>query len=223
MMQKLCWTRDKIIVALALLTLVGCTETKNEPLKILGPFKVEDRVGENGVFITDTIYTAIRPFEFIDQDGNMVSEKTVENKLYVTDFFFTSCPTICPKMKQQMLRVYDEFASEPDLIFLSHSIDPKRDSVGRLHDFAEKLGIDSKRWHLMTGERDSIYSMARHYLIAAQEDEAAPGGFAHSGAFLLVDKNRQIRGIYDGVDPDDVDKLMLDIRTLLDENKRAIQ
>jgi len=120
-------------------------------------------------------------------------------------------------MKQQMLRLYDDFEGNNDVLFLSQSIDPKRDSVTRLHDYAEKLGISSARWHLMTGDRDSIYSMAKHYMIAAQEDKLAPGGYAHSGAFLLVDRNKQIRGIYDGTDAEDVDKLAHDINGLLND------
>ena len=116
-----------------------------------------------------------------------------------------------------MLRLYNDFEDNDDVIFLSHSIDPKRDSVARLHDYAEKLGISSERWHLMTGERDDIYSMAKHYMIAAQEDKLAPGGYAHSGAFLLVDKSKQIRGIYDGTSAEEVDQLKEDIQKLLND------
>ena len=114
-----------------------------------------------------------------------------------------------------MLRIYDEFEDEDDLILLSHSIDPVRDSVARLNTFAKKLGVESSKWHMVTGNRDSIYGMAKHYMIAAQKDDLAPGGYAHSGAFLLVDKNKQIRGIYDGVDPESVDELMDDVKRIL--------
>lgn len=221
-MQTNCWNNTLKQAATALLAVVAtaCGEGPSERLPVLGPYTVEDRVVD-GRLKTDTVFTRIRPFSFTDQDGNEVSETTVEGKVYVTDFFFTSCPTICPKMKQQMLRVYEAFADEPGLVLLSHSIDPKRDSVGRLRDFAAKLDIESSRWHLVTGEKDSIYSMARHYMIAAQEDALAPGGYAHSGAFLLVDRNRQIRGIYDGTDAKEVDKLMEDIRILLAEQTPA--
>jgi protein SCO1 len=194
----------------------GCEEAVDGPLPLLGPYKVNDTIID-GMLKTDTTFTTVRPFSFIDQDGNEVSEVTTNGKIYVADFFFTSCPTICPKMKQQMLRLYNDFEENDEVIFLSHSIDPKRDSVARLHDYAEKLGITSDRWHLMTGERDDIYSMAKHYMIAAQEDKLAPGGYAHSGAFLLVDKNRQIRGIYDGTSPEEVDQLKLDIQKLLSD------
>lgn len=196
--------------------MTSCAEEQPKELPILGPYKVTDNVVD-GVLVTDTAFTSVRPFSFVDQSGNEVSHSTIEGKLFVTDFFFTSCPTICPKMKQQMLRVYDAFEGETDLVLLSHSIDPIRDSVGRLKDYADKLGIQSERWHMVTGNRDSIYSMAKHYMIAAQVDELAPGGYAHSGAFLLVDRNKQIRGIYDGTNQQEVDGLIEDIQFLLHE------
>ncbi len=207
------------LIALGVLA-QGCQEKESGPMPVLGPYMVNDTIID-GKLLTDTSFTKVRPFSFVDQDGNQVTEATVEGKIYVTDFFFTSCPTICPKMKQQMLRLYHAFEENEDVIFLSHSIDPKRDSVARLHNYAEKLGISSHRWHMMTGDRDEIYGMAKHYMIAAQEDELAPGGYAHSGAFLLVDKNRQIRGIYDGTLAEDVDKLEMDIKRLLSDENRA--
>jgi len=219
-MQKNYWLNaTKLVTGVLLLGTLACeNKTRQEQLPVLGPYSVQDRM-ENGKLHTDTVFTHVRPFRFVDQDGNTVTEATVSGKVYVTDFFFTSCPTICPKMKQQMLRVYEAFKDEPDLVLLSHSIDPKRDSVGRLKDFATRLGIESSRWHLLTGDKDSIYSMAEHYMIAAQEDSLAPGGYAHSGQFLLVDQNRQVRGIYNGTDPAEVDEMMEDIRTLLPSQK----
>lgn len=192
----------------------SCKEEAAGELPVLGPYSVQEKLVD-GVYRSDTVYGPVRPFSFTDQDGQNITEATIDGKVYVTDFFFTHCPTICPKMKQQMLRVYEEFDDEPDLVLLSHSIDPKRDSVGRLKEVADKLGVESNRWHFLTGEKDSIYGMAFHYMVAAQEDERAPGGYAHSGAFLLVDKERQIRGIYDGTNAEEVDGMMDDIRRLL--------
>lgn len=213
---------SRFIAFAALLSVVtGCKEESKKPaeLPVLGPYSVQETITD-GKLMMDTAYVPVRSFSFTDQDGNTVTEQTVEGKVYVTDFFFTHCPTICPKMKQQMLRVYDAFEGEKDLVLLSHSIDPKRDSVGRLKEYSDKLGITSNRWHLMTGEKDSIYSMAFHYMVVAQEDKLAPGGYAHSGAFLLVDRKRQIRGIYDGTNPKEVDEMMADIKTLLHPSKK---
>ncbi|MBT3647058.1 MAG: SCO family protein [Flavobacteriales bacterium] len=203
------------LIILSSILFLSCTETeKPKELPFLGPYNSGGKI-QNSDFDQEAELGQIRAFEFVDQDGNAVNHSTINGKIYVTDFFFTSCPTICPKMKQQMLRIYEEFEAEEDLILLSHSIDPKRDSVGRLKTFADKLGITSDRWHLVTGEKDSIYSMAKHYMIAAQKDDLALGGYAHSGQFLLIDKKRQIRGIYDGTVAEDVDILMEDIRILL--------
>lgn len=208
--------RYKTLISAALLALLAtsCEENSSKDLSVLGPYEIHDAIVD-GQMQLDTIYTQIKQFEFYDQDSNFIDHNTIEGKVYVTDFFFTSCPTICPKMKQQMLRIYDEFEDEDDLILLSHSIDPVRDSVARLNTFAKKLGVESSKWHMVTGNRDSIYGMAKHYMIAAQKDDLAPGGYAHSGAFLLVDKNKQIRGIYDGVDPESVDELMDDVKRIL--------
>lgn len=195
-------------------TISSCEDESEKDLPVLGPYTIEDVVVD-GNLLSDTVYSSIKPFSFVDQDSQIVDHSTIDGRVYVTDFFFTSCPTICPKMKQQMLRVYKAFEAEPNLVLLSHSIDPVRDSVGRLKTFADKLGIQSKRWHMVTGDRDEIYDMAKHYMIAAQKDDLAPGGYAHSGAFLLVDRNKLIRGIYDGTDPESVDELMEDLKWLL--------
>ncbi|MDC1222138.1 SCO family protein [Salibacteraceae bacterium] len=212
-MGKRHWIALSSAIILAIITF-SCDEKIREELSVLGPYEIHDAVVD-GKMKLDTVYTQVKPFQFFDQDSNVVDHSTIDGKVYVTDFFFTSCPTICPKMKQQMLRIYNELDGEEDLLFLSHSIDPVRDSVARLNTFAKKLGIESSRWHMLTGDRDSIYSMAKHYMIAAQKDDLAPGGYAHSGAFLLVDRNKHIRGIYDGVDPESVDELIVDVKQLL--------
>jgi len=163
----------------------------------------------------DTVYYRIPDFQFVDQDSNLVSAETVKDKIYVTDFFFTTCPSICPKMSQQMVRLHDEFKDDPEVVLISHTIDPAYDSVAVLREYAQALGVDSDKWHLVTGEKDSIYYMARQYMVSAVEDENAPGGFMHSGAFVLLDPNRHIRGYYDGTQPEEVDQLMTDMRKLM--------
>ena len=166
----------------------------------------------------DTIYHTIEDFRLVDQDSAWVTNDTFKDKVYISDFFFTSCPTICPKMKQQMLRVYEKFETNDQVAILSHTIDPKHDTVAVLNDFAQKLGIESSKWKMVTGEKDYIYDLGeRSYMVMADEDPDAPGGFIHSGAFLLVDKERRIRGVYDGTVEEQVDILMNDIEKLLKE------
>lgn len=164
------------------------------------------------------VYATIETdFRFINQDSAEVTPKTLEGKFYVTDFFFTTCPSICPKMKSQMLAVYDEFKDRDDLILLSHSIDTRHDSVTVLKDYADRLGVEAKDWLFVTGQKQDIFDMAKTYMITAYEDGNVPGGYMHSGHFILVDKKRQVRGYYDGTDPEDTKELIRDIKKLIDE------
>jgi protein SCO1/2 len=161
--------------------------------------------------------TISTPYTFTDQDGTPVSQQLFNGKIYVADFFFTSCPTICPIMKTQMLRIYEAFSEQDDLLLLSHTIDPTHDSVEVLHDFARRLGVSAKRWHLVTGPKNQIYETALLYGLGAAEDKNAPGGFIHSGSFCLIDRQGRIRGYYKGTEEEAVDRLIKDIRRLLNE------
>lgn len=195
---------------LLVLIIVGCGENKNNSkLPIYG----------NKIFNEmDTIYHTIADFQLIDQDSSWVTNETFENQIYVSDFFFTTCPTICPIMKQQMLRVYESYETHDQVAILSHTIDPKHDSVAVLRDFANKLGINTRKWKFVTGDMDYIYDLGEtSYMVVADEDADAAGGYIHSGAFLLVDKERRIRGVYDGTIEDQVDILIKDIGKLLKE------
>ena len=121
-------------------------------------------------------------------------------------------------MKSQLIRIYKEFEEENDLKLVSYSIDPEFDTVAVLRDYAERLGVSSERWHFLTGPQDEIYELGEtSYMVTAAEDEASPGGFLHSGAFLLIDKERRVRAVYDGTVEEEVDKLMGDIHILLAE------
>jgi protein SCO1/2 len=199
----------------------ACTSSpEKKQLPILGPREPQVTV-VNGKPTVDTIYHSIPDFAFLDQDSQMVTQQTVANKIYVADFFFTSCPSICPKMKSQMLRVYEKYKDNPRVALLSHSIDPTHDTVAVLRDYAERLGVKSATWHFLTGSRDTILDMAqKHYFTSAMVDNAMPGGFEHSGAFLLVDEQRRLRGHYDGTDAKDIDKLLQDMDVLLAEQKK---
>jgi protein SCO1/2 len=186
-------------------------------LPIYGPREITDVSFDGGVR-ADTLYHAIPDFAFVDQDSAVVTQDTFRDKIYVADFFFTTCPTICPIMKTQMLRVYEVYKDNPEVLLLSHSIDPVHDSVAVLHAFAEKLGVDSDKWHFVTGPKEKIYEIGQEsYMVTAMEDKNEPGGYLHSGAFLLIDKDRRIRGIYDGTVTEEVDQLIADIPRLLAE------
>lgn len=168
----------------------------------------------------DTVYHTIPDFGFVDQDSASVTHNTFKDKIYVADFFFGTCPTICPTMKQQMLRVFDRFKDEEAFAILSHTIDPDHDTVAYLKDYAERIGImDNKVWHFVTGDKEEIYEIGGPdgYMVTVGEKSDAPGGYIHSGAFILVDKERRVRGVYDGTKANKVDILMNDIPKLLAE------
>ena len=173
--------------------------------------------GETSIKESDTVYHTIGAFAFYDQDSNRVTDETVKGKVYVADFFFTTCPSICIPMAKQMLRVYDKYGSNPDFMILSHSIDPEFDTVQVLKQYARGLGVETgSSWRFLTGNETDVYTLGeRRYFVTAQKDENAPGGVLHSGAFILVDEQGRVRGAYDGTDPAKVDQLILDIDKLL--------
>lgn len=212
--------RKNTLLFLSLIVWLSCQSSENK-LPILGEREPVTRQ-VNGENVTDTLYHTIPDFAFLNQDSTWVTPKTFEGKIYVADFFFTTCPTICPVMKTQMLRVYEKFKDNPQVLLLSHSIDPKHDSVAVLREFAARLGVDSRKWHFVTGDKEEIYKIGQQeYMVTATEDPTAPGGILHSGAFILVDKDRRIRGIYDGTQEKQVDRLMQDIEKLIGEDERS--
>ena len=197
----------------ALLTnFLACTkiDTKSElPLPFLG----EPIINGN-----DTIPPTIKSFSFIDQDSNIITNSTFSDKIYVADFIFLSCPSICPKMNTEMLRVYNEFKNNDTVLFLSHTIDPENDGVRQLKNFAKSIDVTSKKWHFVTGNQENIYDLAEHsYFSNSYKDSLAEGGFTHTGGLLLIDKKRHIRGVYDGTNDLETNRLISDIRILLKE------
>lgn len=199
-----------LLIVIAIVGLLSACK-KQSPLPIFGEREF------NG---TDTTFHTIAPFSFVDQDSTVITNSTFKDKIYVADFFFTTCRTICPIMKTQMKRVYDATANDADFLIISHTIDPEYDTVGLLHNYAEMLQVSSDRWHFVTGVKDSIYKIAQtSYFVTAQEERAEPDGFIHSGAFMLIDKQQRIRGKYDGTREADVDRLLKDIERLRNEDK----
>ena len=178
-------------------------------LPILGERYVDDN--------QDTVYHSIADFAFVNQVGDTIRKEDMAGKIYVADFFFTTCPTICPVMKKEMLRVYEQFKGDPNFRILSHSIDPSHDTQAVLKDYAEKLGVpDAATWNFLTGDQEKIFEIGQtSYLTTTMADDMEPGGFLHSGAFLLVDQQGRIRGVYDGTKTEQVDRLLADIPKLL--------
>jgi len=185
-----------LMVVLTMISL-GCDQSSREPLPVIGTIDI--------------------PYTFTDQQNRQIGQELFQGKIYVADFFFTSCPTICPIMKSQMLRIYEKFKDNDQFLLLSHSIDPEHDTVEVLNDYAVRLAIEADSWHLVTGVKEEIYDTAFRYGLAAMEDKNAPGGFIHSGSFTLVDRQGKIRGYYKGTEEEAVDRLIKDIGRLIDE------
>jgi len=186
----------------------ACKEDKTTPLPILGFTDIVDG---------DTIYHKIPEFDFITQDSVPVSNESLSESLYIADFFFMSCPSICPKVKQQMLRIYKRYENDDIIKLVSHTLDPKRDTPERLKMYASNLGVKTDKWMFLTGNKNEIYDIAGDYFVSAYEDEDAPGGLDHSGKILLVDTKGHIRAFAEGTDPDDVTEFFSDIDKLLAE------
>ena len=184
----------------------ACEPMQPDTLPILG-----ERDFVNG----DTIYHTIPDFAFIDQDSQLVTNETFAGKVYVADFFFIHCPTICPKTAREMKKIHDHFIDDDRVMLLAHSIDPQRDTVGALKRYARNLHANTQKWHFVTGDKDAIYEIADDYFSIAMEDPDAPGGFDHSGRLILVDSNRHVRSFCNGTDPKDVDRFIKDIERLL--------
>jgi protein SCO1/2 len=167
---------------------------------------------------TDTIYHTIPPFKFTSQDGRVITDKTFEGKIYVANFFFATCQSICPKMNTGMLHVQERFKDYKGLMFLSHTVDPIHDSVPVLAEYAKKIHADTSNWFFVTGDKKEIYELGVHsYLLPVGEDALAEGGFMHSQNLVLVDKEKRIRGMYDGTSVKALENLIDDIKTLVAE------
>lgn len=162
----------------------------------------------------------IKPFRLIDQDGDSVFLSTVEGKVVLADFFFTTCGSICPKMSTQLVRVQEAFKDDDRVMLLSHSVTPGTDSVPVLKAYAEKYGVQHNRWRLLTGDRKQIYDLARtSYFAAVDQGDGGPDDFVHTENFVLVDPQGRIRGFYDGTKAKEVDQAIKDMRWLLKEMK----
>lgn len=168
--------------------------------------------------VNDTGYHSIPDFEFTDQDGKKVNRQRLKDKIYVTEFFFTTCKSICPVMNHHLEGVYSDFAGRPDFMILSHTVDPENDSVPVLKDYAKALGVNDGRWLFVTGNKKDLYHLARKgYLLSVEEGDGGAEDFVHTQNFALVDPEGHIRGFYDGTDSADVVRLKQEINVLLKE------
>ncbi len=189
------------------------SKKENKPIRTLAYFGPKTHQKTK-----DTTYHTVPPFFFIDQNNNKVTENEVKGKIYVTDFFFTTCKSICPVMSTELERVYKKFNQRNDFLIISHTVDPETDSVLQLKEYAKLHGVDDNKWLFVTGEKKHLYEIARKgYLLNAEEGDGGEEDFIHTQNFALVDKERHIRGFYDGTDSIEINRLMVDLKCLFDE------
>jgi protein SCO1 len=196
----------------------SCEENNNtiqKDLPYIGPVTLEEKIS-NGLI--DTLHFTVPKWAFINQDSVEVSHRNYEGHVYVTDFFFSSCPSICPVMSAQMSRLQYLLKKKNlwgEVMLLSHTVDPLNDTPAIL-----KIGADCENWNFVTGVQSTLYEHARNgYFMTALQSDTAAGGFFHSDNFVLVDQNKHLRGIYDGTSNEDVDRLFLDIQFLIEKEK----
>ena len=157
----------------------------------------------------------VSDFELINQNGKIITQDVYKGKIYVADFFFSSCPTICPIMTNNMAKIQEEFLNDENIMLLSLSVTPDIDSIPRLREYADKNGVIDTKWNVTTGDKKHIYELARKsYFAVTDEGDGGLQDFIHTSNFILVDKNKQIRGIYNGIDNKEILRLINDINIL---------
>lgn len=212
-------TLGKLFVLLAILVLPSMAyllmTTGHNNFKKL-PYLWPQSVNANG----DTVFQSIPPFSFTNQKGNLISDKDLEGKIYVASFFFASCKGPCPKITTQLARVQDRFKAVRDLKIISFTVDPKRDSIAALDEYAKKFMVNPNKWSLLTGDKKQIYELAmKGFFANAGEGISGNEDFFHTENVMLIDKEKKVRGLYLGTEPKEIDRLMDEIVVLLTEYK----
>jgi protein SCO1/2 len=208
-----------VLISTTLMVLSSCS--KDRKLPIYGNRDTKVIKNADGSSTVDTVYQTIPAFTFLNQDSVPINNNTFKNKVYVADFFFTTCPSICPVMHRNLKKVYEDFKDNPEVMFLSHTIDYKYDTPSVLKKYATKLGVDDKKWEFAYGTREDVYKIAeKSYLVSVQEDSTQKGNYVHQGWLVLIDKDKRMRGLYDGTDPKAVSQLAKDIPVLLAEESK---
>ena len=206
------------ITSLLVLLISFAACTNNNKLPIYGQREAVTVKDKDGKEVIDTVYQSIPNFAFLNQDSVMITQDAFKGKVYVADFFFTSCTTICPTMHRNLKTIYEDYSSNPEVMFLSHTIDFKYDKPSVPKKYAAKLGIDTKKWQFVYGSKEDVYNLAeKSYLTVVAEDSTATDGYMHQGWLVLIDKQKRIRGAYDGTKTGQVDLLRKDLAILLAE------
>lgn len=194
--------------------------TPDKKLAILQPDQFDPALVDDSMLFVKK-YHKIAPFELINQNGDTITQQDYQGKIYVADFFFTTCPSICPIMTKNMTMLQEEFKNDPEVMLLSHSVTPEIDSVEVLREYADRKGVIDAKWNLVTGDKEQIYDLARKSYLAAKTNKyGGDNALIHTENFLLVDKEGRLRSrSYDGTDEKDIEALIEDIRILKESYK----
>lgn len=197
--------------------LLSCVESSNIDLPIIGPSDFKDELVDNKVNKEQSHF--VSDFELINQNGDTITNKDYKDKIYVVDFFFTRCGSICPIMTNNMMKIQDKFLENDNLMLLSISVTPNIDNVATLKKYAKSKGVINSKWNITTGNKKHIYELARKsYFAVLKKGDGGLQDFIHTPNFILIDKKKQIRGIYDGTDDTEIKRVIKDIKTLQIKN-----
>lgn len=202
--------KSKLLIYTLLIGLVASC-SKPEALPFLGPKTVNE--------LGDTNYFTIPSYEFVNHEGEITTSESLKGTIYVAEFFFTSCPSICPVMAKQLIRVHEKFAHDSTIKIVSFTLDPEYDTPERLKDHALRQDIDLDRWVFLNGTKQKTYELAQKgFFVTAIEDNTQPGGVVHSGRVALIDKQGRLRGYYDATKEEEVNVLINDLAILRNES-----
>ncbi|WP_406685447.1 SCO family protein [Seonamhaeicola sp. MEBiC1930] len=204
-------------ISVIIIALIYNTLNVYQPLPVYQPNMVSTELVDSTIQYKKK-YHKIADFSLVNQNGDTVTQKNYENKIYVADFFFTTCRTICPIMTKNMADVQKEILNDDEVMLLSHSVTPEIDTVAQLKKYAVNKGVIDSKWNLVTGDKKQIYRLARQsYLAVKDQGDGGPFDMVHTENFMLIDKKRQIRGFYDGTNPEEIKQLLEDISILKEE------
>lgn len=202
------------ILCIIIITIIYNVLNVKQPLPIYQPASVSQELVDSTIQHIEK-YHKIADFSLTNQNGKTITQDDYKDKIYVADFFFTTCQTICPIMTKNMEQLQKEIINDDDVMLLSHSVTPTIDSVAQLKKYAKEKGVIDRKWNLVTGDKKQIYELARKSYLAVKTDgNGDEYDMIHTENFMLIDKKRQIRGFYDGTKPEDIERILDDIKTL---------
>lgn len=205
-----------LVVLFIFISLFSCNKNQNKLLPIYNPANINEKLVDKSLRNTSKNHTVL-DFSLINQNGQTITQEDYKNKIYVADFFFTRCATICPIMTNNMAILQKEFLNNDDVMLLSLSVTPEIDSVSILREYATNKGVIDTKWNVTTGNKKHIYNLARKsYFAVVEQGDGELQDFIHTPNFILIDKEKQIRGIYDGTNTEDIIRIIDDIKTLQD-------